>query len=187
MHMHDISLEVPNTTTRLKCKLKYSVTVIILQTCQIQQEVSCYFQHIDYATAPNHQNHCIGFINLLLFCHYWYGTLWHENKERLLQVSYTQLLMILLSMYINIKINFLWFSDTTVHVGRYYTGNGSNVYYLNSFDHLPRSYGKHNKVIHIYIRMQLRTYVCVCMYYAHTYVLQLYETYFYYQATHFYS
>ena len=39
--------------------------------------------------------------------------------------------------------NFVWvfvFSDDDI--GRYYNGNGSNVYHLNNFDNLPRSYGQ---------------------------------------------
>ena len=33
-------------------------------------------------------------------------------------------------------------SDNNTGIGMYYAGNGSNVYYLNNFRNLPRSYGE---------------------------------------------
>ena len=37
---------------------------------------------------------------------------------------------------------FVNYSDNNTNIGSYYTGIGSNVYYLNNFDHLVRSYGE---------------------------------------------
>ena len=34
------------------------------------------------------------------------------------------------------------FSNPYNDIGRYYEGNGSNVYYLNNFDSLSQSYGE---------------------------------------------
>ena len=40
---------------------------------------------------------------------------------------------------------FCVFSDDDI--GRYYEGNGSNVYHLNNFNNLPRSYGESNNLL----------------------------------------
>ena len=46
-------------------------------------------------------------------------------------------------------------SDGITDIGRYYAGDGSNVYYLNNFDSLPQSFGELNT--------KAKTYICTCV------------------------
>jgi len=52
-------------------------------------------------------------------------------------------------------------SDGITDIGRYYAGDGSNVYYLNNFDSLPQSFGELNTKAKTY--MYVHMYMCTCI------------------------
>ena len=44
--------------------------------------------------------------------------------------------------YVHMYVHMILCSENNNDIGAYYTGNGSNVYYLNNFDSISQSFGK---------------------------------------------
>ena len=66
-------------------------------------------------------------------------------------------------LWYNIYVCLFLFSNPYNDIGRYYEGNGSNVYYLNNCDSLSQSYGesvangnRYSYMFALYIRVSLK-------------------------------
>ena len=44
--------------------------------------------------------------------------------------------------YVHMYVHMILCNENNNDIGAYYTGNGSNVYYLNNFDSISQSFGK---------------------------------------------
>ena len=92
----------------------------------------------------------ISIIILLLIIFYFFAIIGMESFEGKVYKGCCKLVTMRWTCNVNCK--FLWSSGTDMDIGRYYSGIGSNVYYLNNFNNLPRSFGKPSKVYKQYIR-----------------------------------